>query len=76
MVYVIVYVDKKGFSCFCFLKALISDRICYDIGRKMEGSLLTDSFMTIAEQRHIVPKLAKRVFMVFVKNLFRSVRSV
>ena len=31
--------------------------------------MLTDSFMTIAEQRHIVPKLSKRVFWVFVKYL-------
>ena len=35
------------------------------------GSLLTQSFMTIAEQRHKVPKLAKRVFKVFVKDKHR-----
>jgi hypothetical protein len=32
------------------------------------GSLLTARFLTIAEQRHKVPKLAKRVFTVFVEN--------
>jgi len=31
------------------------------------GSLLTTSFMAIAEQRHKVLKLSKRVFTVFVK---------
>ena len=29
--------------------------------------MLTNSFMAIAELRHIVPKLEKRVFKVFVK---------
>ena len=28
--------------------------------------MLTNRFMTIAEQRHKVPKLAKRVFAVFL----------
>jgi hypothetical protein len=32
------------------------------------GSLLIARFMTMTEQRHKVPKLAKRVFTVFVKN--------
>ena len=31
--------------------------------------MLTTRFMTIVEQRHIVPKLSKRVFAVFVKYL-------
>ena len=35
--------------------------------------MLTDSFLTIAEQRHIVPKLAKRVFEVFVKIIHKIV---
>jgi hypothetical protein len=32
--------------------------------------------MTIVEQRHIVPKLSKRVFKVFVEYPYQSVRSV
>jgi hypothetical protein len=32
------------------------------------GSLLIARFMTMTEQRHKVPKLAKRVFTVFVYN--------
>jgi hypothetical protein len=35
------------------------------------GSLLTQRFMTMAEQRHKVPKLAKRVFKVLVKTFLR-----
>ena len=31
--------------------------------------MLTTRFMTIVEQRHIVPKLSKRVFEVFVNYL-------
>ena len=30
--------------------------------------MLTQSFMTIAELRHKVPKISKRVFKVFVLN--------
>ena len=40
------------------------------------GSLLTARLLAIAEQRHKVPKLTKRVFKVFVKYLWISVRSV
>jgi hypothetical protein len=34
------------------------------------GSLLTQRFMAMAEQRHKVPKLSERVFWVLVKNLW------
>lgn len=36
------------------------------------GSLLTTRFMTIAEQRHKVQKLSKRVFSVFVSAGHRN----
>ena len=42
------------------------DMLCY--WREAGGSSLTQSFMALAEQRHKVPKLSKRVFRVFVKN--------
>ena len=38
--------------------------------------MLTTRFMTIAEQRHKVPKISKRVFAVFVKCSCRFVRFV
>ena len=45
----------------------LKDVLCY--WQEDGGSLLTQRFMAMAEQRHKVPKLAKRVLKVFFESI-------
>ena len=60
--------NKNSFQGFSFWKLwYLKDMLGY--WQETGGSLLMARFMTIAEQRHKVPKLPKRVFSVFVLNI-------